>query len=632
VLTPDEKRADMFWIYSIFDQNYAPRDYKASTLGFDYATLKSQYIDRAVATTDNDSFYYVMEDFVAEFKDAHTASSLIPSSLPGRTPVAYLGFDGVRTGDTLTVTSLLPTVQAGSAFPIKVGDEILKMDGQALRDIVLTQSVKERNLGNDETNLTYHMNLLFGRTSIAQRMPTKSSVDLTVRRQGVEQVVTLPWVVEDLQAFTAEQKAAADAAAAAAKANAQPQSKIAGLDAKILFDTGSEWLQKGMMAIKSAGTAIGNPLNHCMVYDNMLTWSSRSVIDAVVAYRAAVDGKKVLAADDLKQKLAVYRNIPADAAFVTEAQTYPTYFASLPNGGVYAYMFIDSFEPDSDEATVLAEFSTVLDRMKLFGVKSLVLDTIDNTGGLQTLGMQMARLLSKTPIKFGKIQLKISETWINQYEDQSLNAPSPAEKALAKQVVDQLKADRDAGKAISDPIDVDRLMPFQFTTGNDKLPDGIKTVLLVNEMCASMCDIFAATLQDNKIATVVGSRTMGAGGNVVQHGQAPNSNLILNQTESLILRADGTPIENHGVTPDVAVNVNAGILQQYEPTRQAALAFLSGCTGDACSKADAPGADSQPKAGGCSMATSAHDGAAPLAGLLALLGFALLARGRRRRG
>src|SRR5438067_11466 len=101
VLTPDEKRADMLWMYSMFDQNYAPREYKAKTLGFDYQQLKADYLQRALQTTDNESFYYLMNNFVAEFHDAHTGATLMTSSLPGRTQIAYLGFEGVRQGGAL---------------------------------------------------------------------------------------------------------------------------------------------------------------------------------------------------------------------------------------------------------------------------------------------------------------------------------------------------------------------------------------------------------------------------------------------------------------------------------------------------------------------------------------------------
>ena len=107
-------------------------------------------------------------------------------------------------------------------------------------------------------------------------------------------------------------------------------------------------------------------------------------------------------------------------------------------------------------------------------------------------------------------------------------------------------------------------------------------VLMVNEMCASMCDLFAAILQDNQMAKVVGARTMGAGGNVVTHHQAPNSHLALRQTESLMVRRVvkkgkvelGALIENNGVEPDVQVKVSETVEGKYRRLREKAVEAL----------------------------------------------------------
>ncbi|MBC7692157.1 MAG: hypothetical protein H7222_10335 [Methylotenera sp.] len=85
-----------------------------------------------------------------------------------------------------------------------------------------------------------------------------------------------------------------------------------------------------------------------------------------------------------------------------------------------------------------------------------------------------------------------------------------------------------------------------------------KIVLLVNEMCASMCDILA----DN----VVGH----------ENDQAPSSHLALLQIESLMIRKDGTYLENNGVTPDVAITVDESSSNKYEAVRKLALKVVFG--------------------------------------------------------
>jgi len=81
-------------------------------------------------------------------------------------------------------------------------------------------------------------------------------------------------------------------------------------------------------------------------------------------------------------------------------------------------------------------------------------------------------------------------------------------------------------------------------------------------------------LQDAGLAKVVGTQTMGAGGNVVNYNQAPNSHFDVRQTESLILRKDGSYIENVGVTPDVVVPVADYAGSKYKEVREAGLKAL----------------------------------------------------------
>jgi C-terminal processing protease CtpA/Prc len=134
-------------------------------------------------------------------------------------------------------------------------------------------------------------------------------------------------------------------------------------------------------------------------------------------------------------------------------------------------------------------------------------------------------------------------------------------------------------------MSVETLMPFEILP-NESLKRPLRIVLLVNEMCASMCDIFSAMLQDNGLATLVGSRTMGAGGNVVTHFQAPNSHLIVRQTESLILRRlggneqesqewDAAYIENHGVQPEIEIDMSSLSGEKYQTAQELAYYLLT---------------------------------------------------------
>ena len=579
-LSLEEKLADLDFIYSQFGENYAPLELKEKLYHFDYTQLKQDTIEASKKTANNEEFYNLLFRFVSAFKDAHTSATLTKASLPNRAQVAFLGFNGLRKDDALLVKALLPTILKDSNYPIKIGDLITKMDGVPLKDAVKKELIPFRDLGHEEANFTYHMNKLFTRSSIVNGLPTSRDVALTVIRttpDGVKEIeIKLPWVIKDLYLFDQEQAQAPTPtpipppasipgsipASIPGSIGSNPDSPIEGIftfrfigfDGRIQFPM--DEIQKMIVGVRKTFA------DGFQFLDNVSTWEQ-------VTSALSAETKPLTA----RERVAKLRDLPKNAIYLDGSVTYPAYVIPLrvkdPEQNKIlgtlqlGYIYIDTFSPAANTGDVINEFLNTLTKFQNLGVKKIILDTLNNGGGSLLLGMEMAQLLSGKKIEMPNMRFRLSDSWIDQYESEALRGKSDAEKEYAKRVYDQFISQKASGKRLSDPISAEMLSPFSIIPNPNLNGQDLDLVVLTNEMCASMCDIFAAILQDNKLATVVGTRSMGAGGNVVDHKQTPNSHMDLRQTESLILRKDGSYLENAGVTPDVVVPVTRASSEKY---------------------------------------------------------------------
>jgi hypothetical protein len=617
VLTPSQKEADMKWMFSIFDENYAPLEYKATRYGFNYEDLKVKYLGLAAATATNDEFYLVMKRFVAEFKDAHTTASLSDGGFPNRSKIAYLGFSGKRKGNSFLVTEVLPTLKKpGSHFPIHEGDEITELDGKPLTKWIEESSVNLENLGQPNSNLTFHMSRLFTRTSLSQELPKEVSAVLTIKKPGLMDLlmkkikeefgdeleirlpgqdvevkkVTVPWIVKDSYDFRKEQKEANKGKAAVDLDESDDEEADTGAYFA-LKDPGDGGLS--FFGFRNFDGSYPDParftrrflqksraafLDSFYVPNQIESWTSEVNVDG--------SGRPVAAVQTPLEKFKKLRVIPKDVRWITaEDATYPTYVSQeeTEDGEVrlVGTLYLDTFSPKAKSDAVLKEFKDTLEHLAFYGVSDLVIDLVNNGGGSLELGMKLAQALSTEKVEMPAIQFRNSQSWIDQFQTDSLEAPSDAERELARRVFVQLNEEHAKGMRLSSPLNADVLVPFELQP-NDDLEGKFNVVLMVNEMCASMCDIFTGIMQDNQLAKVVGSRTMGAGGNVVSHYEAPNSHLALRQTESLMVRRVvkkgkvelGQYIENNGIEPDVAVNVSEMVEGKYRRLRDKAVEAL----------------------------------------------------------
>ncbi len=604
-LTEQERVADMYWLFSKFDHNYAPRTLKEKLHGFDYERLKDKYLEEAKADQENPEFFQLMHKFIAEFKDAHTSGSIQISTLPGRSKIAYLGFSGVRDGKNLVVKKILPSIRTedlniiekASAYPIKEGDIIMELDERPLFIALQEDILPYRNLGNDESNKSGLLNGLFTRYSHKTPMPKKDMALLKVKRGKREFEVEIPWVTKDFVTFREEQKEAIRKKAARASGDSEYDRDITEGQFEIL-KTMTELISRGLISFEKITQILSTEKDFSKIqtafYQNMEAYDVRDnfrlpqeeylwpMIGMFEAYfGAATDEKeKKTPFEELKEK----RFVPEDSYPVEKAATFPAYITFKKNEAGEREMIgvinISTFNPVGNADDILKEYKATLKHFADFGVKKLVLDLIDNGGGSLELGYKMSQALTTKKIELAKIQYALNENWIDNFHSSSLNAAGDFEKEIARRTYVELNDQRDQGLKLSKPYSLHSLYPFKIVENTELMIDDkpweFEVVLVTNELCASMCDIFTAMFSDNKLGKFIGTQTMGAGGNVTTHIQAPNSSLVLRQTESLFVRTNDEKsyIENNGIKPDIETEIMNERNKKFQPSMTKAFEVL----------------------------------------------------------
>ena len=589
-LTAYQRSRDMGWLLSKIEGQYAPLEYKQKLHKFDYQEIKQKYEDAALEDQSNEDFYRLMMSLIAEFKDGHMSGSLTRSSLPGRSKVVYLGFTGHRKGENFIVQKFAPTFASNSSYPIKVGDEILEINGMKMREAVKKDLEKVRNIGQEESNFTALVNTLFLRSSLSHPLPEERFAKIKLKRNKDIIETEVPWIIKDYYVFAKEQSEAAAKKAAEVGVNLEQESKsVAGLLQGPLM---SRYMTEGTIRSLIMKAKNGNDLSIAALSRaaeqtpwNTFEFQRSNMLEDLIEFYSILDeklGKKT--ETTIFEELKKERFVPEKLLSINAAKTFPAYittFTKEKKRFSIGYIRIDTFSPSNDEDEVLKEFRETLKAFRDFGetgVNKIVLDLLDNGGGSLRLGLRMAQMLSRTPIDLPKVKVRLNDNWMDSFHQSAMNSQTDAEEEIARMAYD-LTLDASArGDRLSPEIGSKSLYPFQINPNTDLEIEGedfkFEMVALVNEMCASMCDIFTSTLKDNKMATIVGKQTMGAGGNVVQHASAPSSGLIVNLTESLIISPKGEYLENNGVKPDISIEVTESKDKKYEEVIKKAFEIL----------------------------------------------------------
>lgn len=253
------------------------------------------------------------------------------------------------------------------------------------------------------------------------------------------------------------------------------------------------------------------------------------------------------------------------------------------------YIRIHSYYPTSNgsEANALIEKLAQSIRYLEKNSDALVVDQVNNPGGLVLYAYAIASLLTDRPLTVPAHQMTLTQKEVqnclleNEYLSDFLNQNGkirtsylfgyPCDRKFLESIQsfnDFVISQWNQQKSLTDlfPLNgIAELLPHP--SGSYSKP----ILFLINELDFSAADFVPAILQDNKRATIFGSTTAGAGG-CVEQCSYPNLCGIasFSYTSSFAKRLNGQPIENLGVIPDIAYAIDPeDLTNQYIHYKQA---------------------------------------------------------------
>ena len=511
------------FIQSAFSAQYGPGQWKQSHEGWDLDKQIAQAKQKVLSTPGMtvDQYHDLLRGFFGSMKDFHvsvqfnaTAASTLPFTVIGSNGHYYIEFID---------RSKLPE----TTFPFHVGDELVAFGGKKTADVV--KEIAAQQGGNTAQTETALASLfLTSRHAASIGDVAQGPVSVTVVPKGSDKPLTRQLIWD----YTPEQ---INAPRTRWTLSAQQDGVLK--PSPFPFPTSM---------LSPVASALGTPSAA-----NPFGLGGRD------SYLPTL-GKKTweAAADDI----------------------FSAYIYQLPDGRSIGYVRIASYEVDDTNAAV-AEFAALMKRFQA-STDGLVIDQVNNPGGSVFYMYALASMLTDQPLttpkhhvaitqedvaaalQFLKLEPLVKDTATAQKVMGEAQEGYPVDYMFFRHMVEYSRFIVDQwnqGKTLTDPTfldGVDEINPSpaaQFTK---------PIVLLINELDFSGGDFFPATLQDNKRATLFGTRTAGAGG-FVRSVKYPNNVGVagFSMTGSIAVRADHQPIENLGVTAEVQYAPTAADLQ-----------------------------------------------------------------------
>ena len=536
--TLQQKLEDFKVLTGAIDEYYGMLDYKEKRFGFNWEEVKNEYLEKiATPTMTREEFASLMQELIAKLADGHTGSYVLRDYYLHGVRATTLGFlteRVVENGKNLAkVKKVYPKFFEGT--PVKEDDQILSIDGRDPEAIVKDDLLRIRNLGQDESNLTLGFHRLTTRMNYDFSQLPSGTATIVLKRGDKQIKLNIPWVAVSPGELE-------DKNSSSSKLLRQRVVKVQD-DGSFLLEERKDgnWDIRNLPIFNSPLNQ-RKPMNLSLSTDVLLNNALTETLE-----NGAPEGMAVTL-DNIQFKL-----LPSQKGMFAVLRI-PD-FTPFSFGNCTKVYEGEGFTLSVCTAPTAETLAQTFQKLKGMGINTLVLDLRSNPGGYLDFGYEIFKVFAKGPSEVNLASIRLNEEWVGDCRGAAESSYLPVSvREEYRKIYQKLLKESERGEKYSSPVSI---MGSKEVQGVENGWDG-KTLILVDEMCASMCDIFTTLMQDHKLATVVGKQTMGAGGNVIEGPITPHTKVAINLTASRIFRLDGSTIENEGAKPDIAVETTTG--------------------------------------------------------------------------
>jgi hypothetical protein len=529
-LTVEQKVVDFTYLTGLYARNYAPWEWKRDVMGFDLFDIKP-WMDRVKASKSDLEYYDICARYVAGLQDAHAWFALL-SDFVAHLPINADIYDG-----KVLIDGVARTMLPSDEYPFAIGDELVSVDGRPVADLIDEYRPFTAGGGNPAAWRRMAARIItFRRQNLYPRAPDVGNTATIVVRNssGNESSYVLPWIKSGTPVWTAGVVASPQSAPGGRLPHPQRDEKRAR-------EAWGLWFEDPQPSNAKAVPSYLKALHQLQVPEGIA---------------GAVQWGSLLPMFDPPPGFQIRVGTRLNDEFLSgtfPAGDFRIGFIRIPSMG------------NSDSPVGPQQFASEIAFMQA-NTDGLVIDVMSNGGGSNCYAEDITRYLMTKPFRGVASRLRATQEWIyyfssSLYSAKQSNAPQEVIDLYSGYLA-QIQAALNQNRGMTGPLpictpDFERIDPAAVTYTKP-------IVILVNELSGSAAENLPMFMQDEGRGTVVGMRTLGAGGAPAKFPAGAFSGGSTSVTMSIVTRSrtvstPGFPaadqIENVGVYPDVISDI-----------------------------------------------------------------------------